>query len=387
MNNSRTIKFLFAFILFLLIINLWWVSIILMFLILIYFLSLKLIGLIKCLFIKKITKVVFLFFLIFTLVISIRLLVFDIYKIPSSSMENTLFPNDVIVVNKLKYGPKLPRYPFEIPWVDIAFYFNKKARGSMNTNWWPYKRLSGTSKIKNGDVFVFTMFKKNMVIVKRCMGIAGDTLRIKKGNVYINNKIFNPSNLVLNNYEFKVNDKKTLYHKLDSLGLDIAINRSRTNVFRVTLSFNEKKALEKLSIVKELIRITDTLTTKSTAYPKSEYNKWSWDDYGPYVIPKKNMVIYMTPGNYALYSKVINEHEGREIKKSEGFYYLNNEKITSYTFKQDYYFMMGDNRKGSYDSRRWGFVPENRIIGKVQCVLFSNYQDEFRWDRLFKSVN
>lgn len=352
-----------------------------------YYLILYILHFIRHALLKKAIKRSFLFLFIFSIAISIRLFAFDIYKIPSSSMSNTLYTNDVIMVNKLKYGPTLPRSPFDIPWVNIAFYFNKKARDSMYINWWNYKRLSGTSTIKNGDVFVFTMFKKNMVIVKRCVGIAGDTLQIKSGDVFINNKIFNPSNLVLNNYEFKVNDKKTFYHKLDSLGLDIDINRVQTDLFRATLSFNEKKTLEKLSIVKELVKITDTLSTKSTAYPKSEYNNWGWDDYGPYVVPKKGMVINMTPENYALYKRVINEHEGREIKKNEDFYYLNNKKITSYTFKQDYYFMMGDNRKGSLDSRLWGVVPENRIIGKVQCVLFSNYQDEFRWDRLFKTVN
>lgn len=302
-------------------------------------------------------------------------------------MENTLFPNDVIVVNKLKYGPKLPRSPFEIPWVNIAFYFNDSARATIGTPWWHYKRLPGTTTIKNGDVFVFTMFKKNMVIVKRCMGIAGDTLKIEDGTVSINNKVFNASNLILNKYEFKVKDTKVFNSKLDALNLDIAYNRINVNRFKSTLSFKDKNSLEELGLIKNVTRITDTLTPQSTAYPRSRYNQWNFDNYGPFIIPKKGMQITLNSENFALYNKIINTHENAEIEEIKGLYYLNGNKISTYTFKQDYYFMMGDNRKESLDSRRWGPVPEERIIGKVQCVLFSNYQDEFRWDRLFKSVN
>ena len=88
-----------------------------------------------------------------------------------------------------------------------------------------------------------------------------------------------------------------------------------------------------------------------------------------------------------MYHKAINEHEGVVIKNTGGNYTINEKEVRTYTFEQDYYFMMGDNRIGSMDSRVWGLVPEERIIGKVQCVLWSNYQDEFQWNRLFKSIN
>ena len=305
-------------------------------------------------------------------------------------MNNTLYTNDVIVVNKLKYGPKLPRSPFEIPWVNIAFYFNDNARKRIKENWWDYKRLTGTTTIKNGDVVVFNMpfgSTKNMIIVKRCMGISGDTIAIKKGDVYINNRFINPSNHVLNKYGFKVSDKKAFYRKLDSIGLELSLNRTRTNHFRAKLSFLDKTKLEGLGMIESLIRVTDTLTPKSTAYPNSEYNQWNLDDYGPYIIPEKGMSIDLTPENYALYHKTIKEHEGVAMKNIEGTYTINGKEVITYIFKQDYYFMMGDNRKGSMDSRYWGLVPKERIIGKVQCVLWSNYQDEFQWNRLFKPVN
>ncbi|WP_299431885.1 signal peptidase I [uncultured Maribacter sp.] len=345
------------------------------------------VNIVKYSFFRKIYKRILLVLLVFSITIFLKLLIFDIYKIPSSSMNNTLYPGDVIMVNKLKYGPKLPRSPFEIPLVNIAFYLNNKTRATMNTQWWSYKRLPGTTTVKNGDVFVFTMFKKNMIIVKRCMGVAGDTLKIEKGEVYVNNKILRPSKLILNNYKFKIKDKKKWDDALDSIGLDITINKIQDNYFGAALSHEEKKRLQKLSIVSDLIKYKDSLTLESSVYPKSQYNQWNLDDYGPYIVPKKGMEIKMTPENYALYSKAINSHEDVEIKKNKDDYYLNEKRITHYTFKQDYYFMMGDNRKGSLDSRRWGVVPECRIIGKVQCVLFSYYQNKFRWNRLFKSVN
>ncbi|GAA3557850.1 hypothetical protein GCM10022395_06420 [Snuella lapsa] len=310
----------------------------------------------------------------------------DIYIIPSASMNNTLYTNDVILVNKLKYGPKLPRSPFEIPWINIAFYFNDRAKQRINEKWWIYKRLSGTINIKNGDVVVFTMFKDDMVIVKRCMGIAGDTLAIRRGDVYIGENILSPSNQILNTYEFSVNNRRVFYNKLDSIDLNIALNRTRSNHFRTTLSLQEKSELERLGDVKGLKKVTDTLTSKSEVYPNSEYNCWNRDEYGPFVVPKKGMTISLTLENYALYHKAINEHEKVSIKTKEDKYTVNGTEVTTYTFKQNYYFMMGDNRNGSMDSRVWGIVPEERIIGKVQCVLWSNYQDTFQWNRFFKKV-
>ena len=386
MNKKNKIYTVILILFLLLLLGLWWLSLLFVVLVLLYFISLKLIHLIIYPFFKKTVKGLFLLLFIFIVAINVKLLLFDIYKVPSSSMNNTLYTNDVIIVNKLKYGPKLPRSPFEIPWVNIALYFNKKVRARMNVNLWEYKRLSGTSNLRNGDVVVFTMFKKNMTIVKRCMGIAGDTIIIKEGDVYVNNKYFSPSSLILNNYEFKINNKKVFFRKLDSLDLDIVISRAQTDFYRATMSIEEKDTLEKMDMIKGLTIITDSITSTSTAYPNSNYNQWNFDYYGPYIIPKKGMMIPLNQKNYALYNKVINDYDGVTIKSIDGSYFINDIEVTSYTFNQDYYFMMGDNRKGSMDSRYWGLVPEERIIGKVQCVLWSSYQDELQWKRLLKKV-
>jgi signal peptidase I len=312
---------------------------------------------------------------------------FDIYKIPSSSMENTLFINDVIVVNKLKYGPRLPRSPFDIPLINIGYYFNDTARKRINQYWWPYKRLSGTTTIKQEDVIVFNSpWDKDFILVKRCVALPGDTLKIINGAVYTNSNYFNNPKNVKHNYTFKVPDKNALYNYLDSLELNgIYINRFKIDFYQSNLSQIELEALKNAKLIKNAKIDIDTSRQKKLFF--KALHGWSFNNMGPIIIPKKGMQITLNADNMALYKRVINSSENWKIKEVDGIYYIDDEKIISYTFKHDYYFMMGDNREGTEDSRVWGFVPEENIIGKVQCVLYSNYQDEFQWDRLFKFVN
>ena len=302
----------------------------------------------------------------------------SIYKIPSPSMNNTLFNNDVIVVNKLNYGPILPQNPFEIPLLNIILYFNDTAKKRIDQHWWNYKRLSGTTNIQKGDVFVFTMFKDPMTIVKRCIGISGDTLVIKQGNVFINGENFSPSSSILNKYIIKVKNREVFYRKIDSLNLNIKIDYHTNNELIATLSNKDKSSIEKLNITESIVRVIDHFNATSKVYPYSKYHNWHYDEYGPYVIPKKGMKIKLDDLNYSLYHELIKEHEGIDIKQANHQYY---------TFKHNYYFMMGDNRKNSMDSRIWGVVPEENIIGKAVYILFSNYQDQFQWNRFFKKIN
>lgn len=388
MRKKTTIAITSIFGLFFLVKGLFWLAGISILLLASYKLLLWGISQIKINFIRKFLKGLISFVFIFSIAIGIKLLAFDIYKIPSSSMENTLYTGDVILVNKLTYGPKLPRSPFEIPWVNIAFYLNKKMRATMGTDWWDFKRLSGTTKIKKGDIFVFDMeFSKDntMTIVKRCMGTPGVSLEIKKGTVFINRKLFEASRKVKNNYQFKVENKKSFYKKLDSLEVNISLSRilKRRNWSKASLSTKEKNQLENLNLIDSVQIILDTVSIKSNVYPHSKYNTWNWDNYGPLKIPYKGMKINLTKENHALYKSIINKYEGSKIKKIKGDFYLDEKKTRTYIFKNNYYFMMGDNRKGSIDARAWGLIPEKFIVGKVQCVLFSSQYGEFQWDRFF----
>lgn len=303
-------------------------------------------------------------------------------------MKNMLYPGDVIVVNKLEYGSRLPRSPFEIPWINIAFYFNDNAKKRIKEDWWEYKRVSGISTIKQGDVFVFnSIWNKDYILVKRCVGLPGDTLSIKKGEIDTNSLLFNSPETVKNNCNFRIKNKRLLYKIIDSLAIEGYVNYDYRNPTRGSAMFSnqEFKLLQKRNCIDSIHKNTDSYNPKEKLL-KTPTSKWTLDDMGPILIPKKGMQIKLNTETFSLYERAINSSENCRITEINGTYFINGKKATVYKFKQDYYFMMGDNRKGTYDSRSWGFLPETNIIGKVQCVLFSNKNDEFQWDRLFKML-
>lgn len=387
-KKHKTALLIILLALFLIVLGLVWLAAILILLIVIYKLTLHFISLIPFGFLRKMIKGVFLFLLLLSVTICMKQLAFDIYKIPSSSMENLLYPNDVIVVNKLEYGPRLPRSPFEIPWVNIAFYFNENAKKRIKEDWWDYRRLSGTSTIKQGDVFVFnSTWSKDYILIKRCMGLAGDTLRIREGAVYTNSKLFVPAATERNNYKFRIKNKEALYKFLDSLELNYVTLRSIDNQFyEANLSKGDLDQLKKANLINTASIQLDSFNGNNGLFCNVPNKQWTYDAMGPFVVPKKGMQILLNPETFSLYQATINGPEQSKITVSDGDYYLNNKKVKNYTFKQNYYFMMGDHRKGTMDSRAWGFVPETNIIGKVQCVLYSNKDDEFQWNRLFKML-
>lgn len=336
---------------------------------------------------KRVVKYSFIFIIFIVVIINLKLIAFDIFKIPSSSMENTLFPNDVIVVNKLKYGPRLPRSPFDIPLVNMAYYFNDTARKRIKEYWWPYKRLSGMTTIKQGDVMVFnSTWRKDFILVKRCVALPGDTLNIKDTKIYTNNNLFTEPNAVRKNYKFKVKNKTVLYKALDSFSDNTNLKNSDGKFAEASLTSYQLGHLKKQDYINSVKIQVDTFVSEKT-FVKLPSLKFTFDNMGPITIPNKGLQIVLNKETFSLYEKAINSSEGCKIKQVNNQYYIDGIKVTSYTFKNNYYFMMGDNREGTLDSRRWGFIPESHIISKVQCVLYSNYQDEFQWDRLFKSVN
>ncbi|GAL89707.1 signal peptidase I [Jejuia pallidilutea] len=304
-------------------------------------------------------------------------------------MENTLFPNDVILVNKLKYGPRIPRSTFDIPFLNIGCLFNKNKRKSIKEYWWPYKRFSGTAYIKQGDVIVFnSLWEENFILVKRCVAISGDTLHIENGIVYINDKVFKVDDAKYR-YKFKVKDKKAFYNALDSLSLSY-INFSvirKNNFLKAILSNDEVEKIKKLESIENFQISLDPFRPKKKLLAKLPNKNWTYDNMGPFVIPKKGLQIDLNYNNYLLYRQTINKFEKANIQHIDGEIYVKGKVAKTYTFKKNYYFMMGDNRKATSDSRAWGFLPEENIIGKVQCVLFSNFKNKFQWNRLLKPIN
>lgn len=371
------------------VLGMFWLGIIIILFALIYSLASRFIPFIRFAFLRKTVKGIFLFVFLLSTAISLKLLAFDIYKIPSSSMENMLYPGDVIVVNKLKYGPKLPSSPFEIPWVNLVFYLNETARARIKDNWWDYKRLDGTTKIKQGDVFVFSLGQtRNFFVVKRCVGLPGDKLVIRDGEIYTNSKLFAAPGTVKDNFQFRVKNRKLLYKVMDSLAIykGITQNFKTRNLASATFSKDDFNLLKRIKCIDSIERNKNGLAAHREELIKTTRSKWNLDNMGPIIIPKKGMQIVLNLDTFMLYEKIIKLFEKDSIVAKEGAYFINGKRATTYRFKQDYYFMMGDNRKGTIDSRFWGFLPETNIVGKVQCILFSNKSDVFQWNRLFKAL-
>ncbi|MCB4807945.1 signal peptidase I [Tamlana sp. 62-3] len=329
--------------------------------------------------------------MILFIVINVRILIADIYLIPSSSMENTLYPKDVILVNKLKYGPNLPRSPYEIPWVNLYYLLQDNSKEAVTKKRWPAKRLAGASHVKQGDVIVFKNFSKDVVFVKRCAAIAGDTLKIKNGEVITNNNLYDAAEHIRNNYAFKIKSPKGFYNTIDSLNIDTHFYSLKSDGYwkEAELSYLEIEKLKGLNLIDSVQKKTDVyiLDEKKLYGRGGENQAWTLDNYGPVVVPRAGMEIQLTNEAFRLYRGLIKHNENVFIKrKKNNTFHVNGKRITSYTFKKNYYFMLGDNRKQSRDSRYFGFLPEEKIIGKVSCVLFSNKDDKFQWNRLFKGV-
>ena len=355
---------------------------------LLYLLLSYLIKRIKNKLLSKIAKGFTFFILIFVISISMKLFVFGVFRIPSSSMENTLYPEDIILVNKLSYGPKLPTTPFEIPWINFLFYLNDNARSDMDKEWWDYKRFSGVNKIKQGDVLVFQE-SRTFFVVKRCVGLPGDIFKMIDGEIYTGTKKYKAPLSIKEKYIITVKNKSTFYKQTDSLKTESMLYLTTTvdNGIEGVLSEKEFQEIQQLSSIESIKKKVEKERKKGELFFGENNYNWTIDTMGPFTIPKKGLQIELNKKTFNVYANTLQQFENVQLEKREGSYFLDGAKVSNYTFKKDYIFVMGDNRKNSKDSRYTGFVPVESIIGKVQCVLYSNYNDTFNWSRLFKGVN
>ena len=264
--------------------------------------------------------------------IFIRTFFFDVYFVPSSSMERTLSPNDYVVVNKFLYGVKIPNYRQDVP--VIGGFFKDSYSEHHYDLYTPLKAFKNYSR---EDIVVFKSTETNSkFLVKRIIGLPGDTLQIKNTDVFINsNKLQERANYCYN-YNEKTNRMFDIYENLS--------NRE----------FNALNAKQKSKLKKK----TDSISNSYFIFPYSKQSQWTRDDYGKIIIPKKGQTITISLGNYDHYKTIIKSYEQVTFQLQKGEH-------KTYTFKNDYYFMMGDNRHNSVDSRSYGFVPESYIQGKM----------------------
>lgn len=340
----------------------------------------------------------------------IRWFLIEAFTIPTSSMERSLMVGDFLFVSKVNYGPRVPMTPLSIPFVHNEIFGGKSYIEKPSL---PYNRISGFEEIENNDVVVFNypldvgrpIDKKNNYI-KRCVGIAGDTIKSVNQVVYINSEKLPLHPKAQHLYTIKTKRNQGLSKQdFTQLGMSLEefghysnpLNNSDRGK-QVRISEQAAEALRKLENVVSVEKyIYEPGNTPSgelfvNTYEPSHF-EWSIDNFGPLYIPQDGSAIQMTKDNYLKYKHCIEAYEkAGQLSFKDGQCYLDGEVLNNYTFKMDYYFMMGDNRHNSSDSRMWGFVPENHIVGKALFVWFSweKYEDGFfnkiRWERIFNGI-
>lgn len=316
--------------------------------------------------------------------------------IPSQSMEQSLLPGDFVFISKLSYGPRLPITPVAVPFMHQHLPLSEIPSYSA----WPqlpYMRLPGLGEIQRFDVVVFNYpmdtempIDRRTLYVKRCVGLPGDSLEIKAKRVYINGeKLYDSPNLQFNRH---VKAAGLLRQSLlDSLG--IVDGGLVSNIFDYEFPLTDTVAaqLARHSEVSKIsIRMDAPGDYQAHIFPHSRNFPYNNDFWGPVVVPKKGLTVALNDTNIVLYERIIRNFEEKNLEVKDGRVLIDGEVATQYTFGMNYYFMMGDNRDNSADSRSWGFVPEDHIVGKAWIIFFS-YDPHpenggIRWERIFKRI-
>lgn len=366
----------------------------------------------------------------------IRTFVFEAYVIPTESMEKTLLVNDFLFVNKMTYGPRIPQTPLSFPFVHNTMPFSQTTPSYIKAVQLPYRRLPAFAPVKRNDVVVFNFPAGDTIInhpdygskvtyyevlrsrykgnrealeaenpvlihpmdktdnyIKRCVGVGGDELQVKNAQLFINGQpAFVPPG---SQTEYTVETNGTPFTDefiRNELDIDVEDNTRA----EIQLLGNDKHGYtinmtrEIAEKVKKQPNVTSVVpaieNTAGILFPNDEANyPWTIDNYGPIKIPKKGDVLALNPQTIALYRRLIATYEHNTLEEVNGKYIINGKETSTYTTRYNYYWMMGDNRHRSQDSRFWGFVPETHIVGKASLIWFS-WDKGPRWKRLFNSI-
>lgn len=341
----------------------------------------------------------------------IRWIFMEAFTIPTPSMENSLLMGDYLFVSKFHYGARTPKTPLQVPLTHQTIW-GTKIPSYLDWIQLPQYRLPGFSKIKNNDVVVFnwpadegfpTDLKMNYI--KRCMGIAGDTLQVINRQVYINGQPAPNAPEMQFNYKVYTKDPfpKRIFRKYQIPDY-ASINGDFTKPYLfldpekkgyvIDLSKSKLEKMERDQVA-DSIRLIDYANDGPplTLFPFNKKSfSWNIDNYGPIWIPKQGVTIKLDSNNVSTYETTIRNYEGWESVVAKGDrLVIDGKEITEYTFQQNYYFMMGDNRHNSSDSRFWGFVPEDHIVGKAFMIWLSvdaegGFADKIRWNRMFRFI-
>lgn len=362
----------------------------------------------------------------------IHVYIFQMYKIPTSSMEKTLLVGDFLCVSKVAYGPRMPNTPVALPLVHNTMPFSAGKKSYSEAIQRPYKRLAGWGNVKRNDIVVFNfpagdtvlledqavtyydvlrryqsqygdtrgreaLARKYSVVsrpvdkrehyVKRCVGLPGDTIFIENSQLYVNGE--RQQDFPGRQYHYRVRTTGTPISRsaIERMGLsneDVIYLGEQYYIIALTdANLAQVMAMKNIEeVVKE-----EFTEPNPDIYPNDPRYPWTRDNFGPVWIPSKGSTVELTTENLPLFRRAIEIYEGNSLKVEGDVIFINGQQAGSYTFGMDYFFMMGDNRHNSADSRFWGLVPEDHIVGKPAFIWWSKNADSgsIRWKRLFSS--
>jgi len=360
----------------------------------------------------------------------IRVFFIEAYTIPSGSMERSLLIGDFLFVSKINYGARIPITPVAFPFAHHTMPITG-TKAYWDGVQWKYHRLPGLTEIKRNDIVVFNLpvgdtvalenqetsyytllrqsdwktvnsqytitsrpVDKRENIIKRCIGISGDVVSMKNGIVSINGKAEPLKNTGQMPYKIETKTANINFEVFKELGFRIdEMQQISEKTFLANGTQEMVKELTKLDFVKSAqLFVKPPSVNDGDLFPLDSNRKWNVDNFGPMKIPARGWTVKIDGNTMPLYYRAIRTYEGNKVEEKNGFWYINDKQATSYTFKMNYYWMMGDNRHNSIDSRYWGFLPEDHVVGKALFIWLSwdstaSLLHKIRWSRLLMGIH